>query len=79
MEWIDHLNQAIDYLEEHISEEISYEEAARVAGCSAYHFQRMFTYLAGAPLSEYIRRRRMSLAAVDLRSGDEKIIDIALK
>ena len=42
MEWIDHLNQAIDYLEEHISEEISYEEAARVAGCSAYHFQRMF-------------------------------------
>lgn len=79
MEWIDHLNQAIDYLEEHISEEISYEEAARIAGCSAYHFQRMFTYLAGAPLSEYIRRRRMSLAAVDLRSGDEKIIDIALK
>ena len=79
MEWIDHLNQAIDYLEEHISEEISYEEAARIAGCSAFHFQRMFTYLAGAPLSEYIRRRRMSLAAVDLRSGDEKIIDIALK
>lgn len=79
MEWVDRLNQAIDYLEEHLSEEISYEEAARAAGCSSYHFQRMFTYLAGTPLSEYIRRRRMSLAAVDLRSGDERIIDIAMK
>lgn len=79
MEWIDTLNQAIDYLEEHLSEEISYEQAARIACCSSYHFQRMFTYLAGVPLSEYIRRRRMSLAAVDLRSGGEKIIDIALK
>jgi len=79
MEWVEHLNQAIDYIEERLSEEISYEEAARVAGCSSYHFQRMFTYLAGTPLSEYIRRRRMSLAAVDLRSGGEKVIDIAMK
>ena len=79
MDWIDHLNEAIDYMEEHITEDISYEEAARVACCSAYHFQRMFTYLAGTPLSEYLRRRRMSLAAVDLRSGDEKINEIALK
>lgn len=79
MEWIEHLNKAIDYIEEHITEEFNYEQIARVACCSTYHFQRMFTYMAGIPLSEYIRRRRMSLAAVDLQCGKEKIIDLALK
>lgn len=79
MDWIVRLNSAIHYIEEHLTEEIDYDELARVACCSVYHFQRMFTYMAGVPLSEYIRRRRMSLAAVELQSGDEKIIDIALK
>lgn len=79
MEWIDRLNKAISYIEEHLDDEISYDELARIACCSAYHFQRMFAYMAGVPLSEYIRRRRMSLAAVDLQSGKEKIIDIAVK
>ncbi len=79
MEWIDHLNKAVNYIEDNISDEISYEQAAKIACCSTYHFQRMFSYMAGVPLSEYIRRRRMSLAAVDLRGKDEKIIDVALK
>lgn len=79
MEWIERLNKAINYIEEHITEEIDYEQVAKVACCSAYHFQRMFAYMANVPLSEYIRRRRMSLAAVDLQSTDDKVIDIALK
>lgn len=79
MEWIERLNHSIAFLEEHLAEEIDYAAAAQIACCSSYHYQRMFTYLAGMPLSEYIRRRRMSLAAVDLRSGEEKIVDIALK
>lgn len=79
MEWIERLNKAISYIEEHLTEEISYDELARTACCSTYHFQRMFAYMAGIPLSEYIRRRRMSLAAVDLQSGDEKIIEISMK
>lgn len=79
MEWIQHLNKAIDYIEEHIAEELEHEQVARIACCSTYHFQRMFAYMAGVSLSEYIRRRRMSLAAVDLQSGKEKIIDLALK
>lgn len=79
MEWIERLNKAINYIEEHLTRDVDYAEAARAACCSTYHFQRMFAYMAGIPLSEYIRRRRMSLAAVDLQSGDEKIIDIALK
>lgn len=79
MDWIERLNEAIRYMEEHLTEETDYGELARIAGCSAYHFQRMFAYMAGVPLSEYIRRRKMSLAAVDLQSGEEKIVDIALK
>lgn len=79
MEWIERLNHAIDYIEEHLTEEIEYEQLGRIACCSAYHFQRMFTYMAGVPLSEYIRRRKMSLAAVDLQGGDAKIIDVAAK
>ena len=79
MEWIERLNKTISYMEEHLTEEISYDELARMACCSTYHFQRMFAYIAGIPLSEYIRRRRMSLAAVDLQSGEGKIIDIGMK
>ena len=79
MEWIERLNKSINYIEEHITEEISYDELAQIACCSTYHFQRMFTYIAGVSLSEYIRRRNMSLAAVDLQGSNEKIIDISLK
>lgn len=79
MEWIERLNKTISYIEEHLTEEISYDELAHRALCSTYHFQRMFAYMAGIPLSEYIRRRRMSLAAFDLQSGKEKIIDIGMK
>ena len=79
MEWIERLNQAIAYIEEHLTEEPDYEQLGKIACCSAYHFQRMFTYMSGVPLSEYIRRRKMSLAAVDLQGGEAKIIDIAAK
>ena len=79
MEWIERLNDAISYIEEHLTEESDYEQLGRIACCSSYHFQRMFTYMAGVPLSEYIRRRKMSLAAVDLQSNHMKIIDVAEK
>lgn len=79
MEWIERLNQAINYIEEHLTTEIEYEQLGKIACCSTYHFQRMFAYMAGIPLSEYIRRRKMSLAAVDLQSKDAKIIDVAGK
>ena len=79
MEWIERLNHAIDYIEKHLTTEIDYEQLGRIACCSSYHFQRMFTYMAGIPLSEYIRRRKMSLAAVDLKGKNMKIIDVAGK
>lgn len=79
MEWIDRLNESVRYLEEHLTEEADYARAAQIACCSVYHYQRMFAYLAGIPLSEYLRRRRMSLAAADLAGGEARVVDIALK
>ena len=79
MEWIDRMNQSMEYIEAHLTDDIAYEQLGQIACCSAYHYQRMFAYMAGVPLSEYIRRRRMSLAAVDLQGGDAKIVDVALR
>ena len=79
MDWLDHMNAAMDYIEAHLADEISYDQAARLACCYTYHFQRMFSYLTGVPLAEYIRRRRLTLAAFELRGGKCKVIDVALK
>ena len=79
MDWIERLNEAIRYIEENLTGEIEYEKLGQIACCSAYHFQRIFAYIAGMPLSEYIRKRKMSLAAVDLQGSDAKIIDVAAK
>ena len=79
MEWVERLNQSMNYIEEHLTDEIDYEQLGRIACCSAYHYQRMFTYMAGITLAEYIRRRKLSSAAVDLQGGNERIIDIAEK
>lgn len=79
MEWFEKLNEALEYLEENLDSDINYEKAAKIAGCSTYHFQRMFSYIANISLTEYIRKRKMTLAAFDIQSSNEKIIDIALK
>ncbi|MDK2813505.1 MAG: AraC family transcriptional regulator [Clostridiales bacterium] len=79
MDWIERLNLSLEYIEQNLTEKPDYEKIARIACCSAYHFQRMFAYLAGVPLGEYIRRRRMTLAAAELQTGDAKVIDLALK
>ena len=79
MEWLQNLNKAIDYIENNLDKEISYDEAARIACCSTTYFQRMFTYAAGISLSEYIRRRKMTQAAFDLQTTKCKVLDIALK
>ena len=79
MEWLDRLNLAVEEIEAQLMEEVDYDRLAQIACCSSYHFQRMFSYLAGVSLAEYIRRRRMSLAAEDILSGQERIVEIALK
>ena len=78
MDWLNDWNKALAYLEANLDGDIDPKELGRLAGCSAYHFQRMFSYLAGIPLGEYIRRRRMTRAAADLQNG-EKVLDVALR
>lgn len=73
------MNDALDYIEKNIENEINYKEIAKIACCSEYHFKRMFSFIAGIGISEYVRRRRLTLAAFDLRNSDIRIIDIAVK
>lgn len=70
------MNQAMEYLENHLMEEIDFKRMARIAGCSEYHFRRMFPYLAGISLSEYIRSRKLALAGTLIQQG-KKVIDCA--
>lgn len=79
MDWINKLNEAINYIEENLDKEVSYDIISSIAGCSVYNFQRMFSYIADKPLSEYIRCRRLTMAAFDLLNTTERIIDISLK
>ena len=79
MESLENMNSALSYIEENLTEEIDFKEIAKRACCSEYHFTRMFSFLAGVTLSEYIRRRRLTLAAFELRDSDIKVIDAAVK
>ena len=78
MNWISSLQKAIDYVEEHITEKIDYEKVAKEACSSAFHFQRIFGIMCGITLGDYIRMRRLTLAAQEIMNTDKKIIDIAL-
>ncbi|MHA6481735.1 AraC family transcriptional regulator [Paenibacillus sp. strain BS8-2] len=69
-------NKLMDYIETHLTEEISGEDIAKIVGLSDYHFKRMFSYMAGMSLHEYIRNRRLSVANVALING-AKVTDIA--
>ena len=79
MDWICGIQRAIDYVEAHLTDDIDYEAAAREAASSVFHFQRMFSMLVGYTLGDYIRMRRLSLAADELHRTNGKIIDIALR
>ncbi|CAH0319249.1 AraC family transcriptional regulator [Peribacillus simplex] len=79
MDLLKNMNGAIKFIEENLTNEIDFKEVARLAYCSEYHFKRMFSFLAGISLSEYIRRRRLTLAAFELKDNNIKVIDIAIK
>ncbi len=79
MDWIIGIQKAIDYVEEHLLEPISYEEAAKRAYSSSFHFQRIFGIVCGYTFGDYIRFRRLSLAGRELAEQNVKVIDVALK
>ncbi|APM39592.1 AraC family transcriptional regulator [Clostridium kluyveri] len=72
------LNRVIDYIEDHLTDDLSLEKISEYAGVSDYHFRKIFIYLSGLTLSEYIRNRRLSEASMDLLHG-EKVTDVAFK
>jgi AraC family transcriptional regulator len=79
MDSLNSMNNAMVYIEEHLTDDIDYSEVSKIASCSEYHFKRMFSFLSGIGLSEYIRRRRLTLAALDLKDTNLRIIDVAVK
>lgn len=79
MDWLDRMNAAMDYIEANLAGKIDMSVAARGACCSEYHFTRMFSFVVGVPISEYIRRRRLSLAGFELKHSGARVIDLALK
>lgn len=79
MDWITGIQQAIDYIEDNLTETIDYEEVAKRCYSSSYHFQRVFSILCGYTLGEYIRNRRLTLAGRELATTNAKVIDVAMK
>ncbi|EMY5505950.1 AraC family transcriptional regulator [Bacillus wiedmannii] len=79
MDSLKNMNAAMQYIEDNLTDEINFKEVAQLALCSEYHFKRMFSFLAGISLSEYIRCRRLTLAAFELKDSNAKVIDVAIK
>lgn len=79
MDWIAGMQRAINYIENNITEELDYNEIAKIGCSSSYHFQRVFSLLCSYTLGEYIRNRRMTLAGAELATGKIKVLDAAFK
>ncbi|MDT0611842.1 AraC family transcriptional regulator [Streptomyces lancefieldiae] len=76
---LERLNQAMEHIESHLDEQVDVAELARSAMTSEYHLRRMFSALSGIPLSEYIRRRRLTVAGAEVLAGDRTLLDIATR
>ncbi len=77
MEWLTSIRTAIDYIEEHLTESISAQDVANRVYLSPFFLQKGFSLMTGYGIGEYIRNRRLYLAALDLKETNEKVIDIA--
>lgn len=79
MEWFERLNNSLDYIEENLEGNLSYEKAAQIACCSINHYQRMFSFISNTTLAEYIRKRRLTKASFELQNSNKSVLDISLK
>lgn len=79
MEWVSAIQDAIEYMEKHITDDISAEDVANQVYMSSFYFQKGFSMMCGYTVMEYIRNRRLALAGGELATTDAKVIDIALK
>ncbi|MFH8260273.1 AraC family transcriptional regulator [Streptomyces roseolus] len=76
---LDGLNRALDHIEERLDGDLDPAELARIATTSEYHFRRLFSALAGMPLSEYVRRRRLTVAGAEVLAGERTLLEIAVR
>ena len=79
MDFLRRMTAVVDYVEEHLAEDFDLSDVARIVCCDVYQFGRIFSYVVGRSFAAYVRGRRLSRAALDLREGNAKVIDIALK
>lgn len=79
MNYYESLNKIIDEIEKNLTNKIDYKELAKIVGTSSYTLQRIFVFLTGITLTDYIRKRRLSKAGEELLSSDIKVIDLSLK
>lgn len=79
MDLMARMSLALAYVENNLTGEINQETLVQIACCSTYNFYRMFSFITDISLTEYIRRRKLTLAAIELQSSDIKVIDLALK
>jgi AraC family transcriptional regulator len=79
LNWIERLQNALEFLEKNIEKDLSPVDISGKANTTPFHFQRMFSIITGVPLAEYIRKRRLTLAAQELVSKNSSIVDVALK
>lgn len=79
MNWIDAMMNSINYMEDHIFEDMTILDIARAANASPFYYQRMFMVLTDMSVQTYVRNRRLTLAAMELMASEMKVIDIALK
>ena len=79
MEWMQRINRVMDYVEDHLRDDVDEEEVSRIMACPYQNFQSLFGQVTNISFSEYVRRRRLTMAAYDLQNTEEKVIDIALK
>lgn len=79
MDWLQNMNNAIEYIENNLDGEIDYIKVAQLACCSVYNFHRVFSFITNISIAEYIRRRRLTLAAFEFQTSNVKVIDTALK
>jgi AraC family transcriptional regulator len=76
---LERLNQALDHIEERLDGDLDPAELARIAATSEYHLRRLFSALAGMPLSEYVRRRRLTVAGAEVLAGERTLLEIAVR
>lgn len=79
MDWVNRMNEAMEYVENNLLCGINNDEISKIMACPFSTFQRSFIQITGIPFSEYIRNRKLSRAAFELKNTDEKVVDIALK